>query len=379
MNYSAIDPFEASVKPRVIVIGGGLLGTSITFHLSRNGAMCQLIEQAGIASGISGKTFGLINAFDDTSHEYFQFRQAGMNEYLSLQDLLGETPTLSWQPSLVIRNKSAGLPEKCAKLNNWGYPCRMLSPDELNMRLSANSDGSWLGCMVENEATVDAVCLTRKFLEHAELTGANILVNRKAVAIEKRTSSGDLSVSCDDGSTLVSDYIVLAAGHGSARLLDLLGISLSYDCTHGLIVETEPVNFSLQVVMDTPDVNIRQCVDGRLIFNIDCNEDLDGTGEPAINSFITNRINSILEILDSKIINRADLVFSRIRSGKRAIPDDGFPLIGPIGNNSGIYLVFTHSGVTLAPLVGRLLTEEILSGKTSKLLSHYNPDRLCTS
>ena len=375
MNYSNTNRVEAGVKPRVIIIGAGLMGASITFHLSRGGARCQLIEQADIASGISGTTFGLVNAFDDTSHEYFRFRQAGMNEYLSLQNLPGETPTLSWQPTLVVRNKSSGLPQKCAKLNSWGYPCRMLSPDEFNLRLSANSGGSWLGCMVENEATVDAVCLTRQFLEHAELSGANIRVNRKVVAIEKR-ASGDLSVRCDDGSALVSDYIVLAAGHGSARLLELLGISLSYDCTHGLIADTEPVNYLLKLVMDTPDVNIRQCADGRLVFNIDCDEELDGAPEPALNSFIIGKINSISEILDSSIINSDELVFSGIRPGKRAIPDEGLPLIGPVDSTSGIYLAFTHSGVTLAPLAGRLLAEEILTGKTGKLLADWRPSRL---
>ncbi|MDE0156105.1 MAG: FAD-dependent oxidoreductase [Gammaproteobacteria bacterium] len=374
-----MSPVDATIKPRVIVIGGGLLGASITFHLSRNGARCQLIEQADIASGISGTTFGLINAFDDTSHEYFQFRQAGMNEYLSLQDQLGETSSPVWQPTLVIRDKSSGLSEKCAKLKKWGYPCRIMSLDEFNLRLSANSDGSWLGCIVENEAAVDAVNLTRQFLEHAKLTGVDILINKKVVAIEKRASTGDLVVSCDDGSTLISDYIVLAAGHGSIQLLKQLGIALPYDCTYGLIVETKPVNFTLQTVLDTPDVKMRQCVDGRLIFNIDCNEDIDSTDEATLKCIISNKISSALEYFDINIIDRDGLVFSSIKLGKRAIPEDGLPLIGPIGNTSGIYLVFTHSGVTLAPLVGRLLMEEILSGKTNKLISHWNPGRLCAS
>ena len=379
MNHPATGSIDPLKKPRVIVIGGGLLGASITFHLSRGGARCQLIEQADIASGISGASFGLINAFDDESREYFQFRQAGMNEYLSLHSFLGEISTLVWRPTLVIRDKSSGLSEKCAKLNNWGYSCRILSSDEFNLRLSTNSDGSLLGCIVENEATVDAVYLTRKFLDYAKLTGANILTNRKVVAIEKRTCSHHFLVCCDDGSTLKSDYIVLAAGHGSTQLLKQLGIALSYNCTYGLIVETKPVNFTLQTVLDTADVKIRQCVDGRLIFNIDCNKDMDGADEATLNSIITNEISSVLEILDTNIIDRDNLFFSRIKLGKRAIPEDGLPLIGPVGDTSGIYLVFTHSGVTLAPLVGRLLTEEILSGKTSELLSHWNPGRFPNS
>ncbi|MYH70128.1 MAG: FAD-binding oxidoreductase, partial [Gammaproteobacteria bacterium] len=202
---------------------------------------------------------------------------------------------------------------------------------------------------------------------------------KKVVSIEKRASSSELVVSCDDGSTLISDYIVLAAGHGSIQLLKQLGIALPYECTYGLIVETKPVNFTLQTVLDTPDVKIRQCVDGRLIFNIDCSEDMDSTDEATLKCTISNKISSALEYFDINIIDRDDLVFSSIKLGKRAIPEDGLPLIGPIGNTSGIYLVFTHSGVTLAPLVGRLLMEEILSGKTSKLLSHWNPGRLCAS
>ena len=46
---------------------------------------------------------------------------------------------------------------------------------------------------------------------------------------------------------------------------------------------------------------------------------------------------------------------------RRAIPPDGLPLVGRLPDSPWLYHVVTHSGVTLAPLLGRLVAEEIVN------------------
>jgi glycine/D-amino acid oxidase-like deaminating enzyme len=59
-----------------------------------------------------------------------------------------------------------------------------------------------------------------------------------------------------------------------------------------------------------------------------------------------------------------------------ARPADGLPAVGPVSGTGRIYVVATHSGITLAPLLGRLVTEELIDGRRSPLLADYAPDRL---
>ena len=49
------------------------------------------------------------------------------------------------------------------------------------------------------------------------------------------------------------------------------------------------------------------------------------------------------------------------------MPEDGYSVIGQPENETGIYIASTHSGVTLAPMIGELAAEEIINNKNQ----HY--------
>jgi glycine/D-amino acid oxidase-like deaminating enzyme len=59
----------------------------------------------------------------------------------------------------------------------------------------------------------------------------------------------------------------------------------------------------------------------------------------------------------------------------RPIPADGFPSVGAVPGIPGYYEAVTHSGVTLAPLIGRSLTDELLGKAPDPLLAPFRPDR----
>jgi len=53
-------------SPEAIVVGGGLVGSSIAYHLTRAGVSTLLIEQGDLASGASGANFGNVQVADAT-------------------------------------------------------------------------------------------------------------------------------------------------------------------------------------------------------------------------------------------------------------------------------------------------------------------------
>jgi glycine/D-amino acid oxidase-like deaminating enzyme len=60
--------------------------------------------------------------------------------------------------------------------------------------------------------------------------------------------------------------------------------------------------------------------------------------------------------------------------GVRSMPLDGKPAVGAVGSLGGLYLLVSHSGVTLAPVLGRLVAQE-LGGVPSPELEAYRPNR----
>jgi sarcosine oxidase subunit beta len=65
----------------------------------------------------------------------------------------------------------------------------------------------------------------------------------------------------------------------------------------------------------------------------------------------------------------------RAFSGIRAMPEDGFPILGKVPGHESLYVAATHSGVTLSPLIGTLITELITEGETSIPIERYSLSR----
>jgi glycine/D-amino acid oxidase-like deaminating enzyme len=63
------------------------------------------------------------------------------------------------------------------------------------------------------------------------------------------------------------------------------------------------------------------------------------------------------------------------RYGMRPVPADGHSCVGKVSAIPGYYEAVTHSGVTLGPLIGRLLAREILTSEVDPLIAPFRADR----
>ena len=63
------------------------------------------------------------------------------------------------------------------------------------------------------------------------------------------------------------------------------------------------------------------------------------------------------------------------RFGMRPVPADGHSCVGALSAIPGYFEAVTHSGVTLGPLIGRLLAREILTGEVDPLIAPFRADR----
>ena len=105
---------EISPGKRVVVIGAGIVGASLAYHLAAKGADVSVVEAEGIASGVTGTSFAWINPSHPDPGPIALLRGAAINAYrrletrlpgLSVSDL-GQCRSMA-SPSSVTYQKSA--------------------------------------------------------------------------------------------------------------------------------------------------------------------------------------------------------------------------------------------------------------------------------
>jgi glycine/D-amino acid oxidase-like deaminating enzyme len=83
----------------------------------------------------------------------------------------------------------------------------------------------------------------------------------------------------------------------------------------------------------------------------------------------------ILQRISSVLPGANDAILDRLTLGFRPMPQDGFPVVGTLPASPDVYAAVTHSGVTLAPILGRYVSEEVLTGSRVEALAPYRPTR----
>ena len=86
-------------------------------------------------------------------------------------------------------------------------------------------------------------------------------------------------------------------------------------------------------------------------------------------------INKIRNI-GKKFFNQINqLEFEEIKIGWRPIPLDEKPILGRLNYNTNIYLASMHSGISLAPIVGKYIAKELVEKTKIPLLNNFRPER----
>ena len=70
-----------------------------------------------------------------------------------------------------------------------------------------------------------------------------------------------------------------------------------------------------------------------------------------------------------------NIKINQVSIGWRPLSKDGIPIIGRLKNMQGVYISMMHSGISLAAIVSKFITEEILENKSIPLLDNFRPSR----
>jgi glycine/D-amino acid oxidase-like deaminating enzyme len=269
----------------------------------------------------------------------------------------------------------AKLFEKARHLRDWGYPVELLAREELRSLepdVVPPDDVSGIA-FYPNEGFVDVPPLLGALARTAQAVGARIHAGTRVIDLV-RTGERVTGVVTSDGTRLTSDWVVSCVGPRTGQFARLAGIDLPVARSVGLLAISQASSVQLRTIVHSPLVNLRPDGAGRIMmrateFDRAVQEDTPLLPFPQACGVLMERAVRILPGLAGSPIETA-------RIGVRPVPEDGFPLVGPVPGTQGLYVVCTHSGVTLGPLLGRIAAREILTGQVDPRIASFRLSRL---
>ena len=120
---------------KIAVIGAGIVGASVAFHLSQHGMDVSVFDKNQPGSGASGHSFAWINAFSKQPRHYYDLNYRSMDRWPRFAEDLGEDIGLRWGGNVTYcsdPDEGKRLASECERLNSWGYSARLISSEELS-------------------------------------------------------------------------------------------------------------------------------------------------------------------------------------------------------------------------------------------------------
>ncbi len=362
----------------IVVIGGGMIGASVTYRLTRAGARVTLLEAGPLSGGASGASFAWLNANNKPPLAYHILNTGGMAEHRILASEFGSAPWLHLDGSMEWAADEAGhtaLMEKVARLRDWGYQAEILTTAELRALEPdlVPPPGVEQAAFFPAEGYADVPLLVGTLARTAERAGATIRTGCRVTAVA-RSGGRVAGVVTESGERIAADLVISCVGRWSGEFARAAGFHLPMEPTVGMLVVTAAAPVRLRALLNSATINVRPDGGGRLRlqateFDPITHPEMPTTPLPEIAYHVYERAVSVVPSLAGTPIQAALI-------GVRAIPGDGYPVVGPVPGMDGLYIVCTHSGVTMGPLLGRIVAREITTGIVDPRLATFRPERL---
>lgn len=358
---------------RVCVIGSGVVGASVAYRLAeRDGVDVTVIDARGPATGTTSVSFAWGNANGKRPREYFELNRAGMREYEHFRQEWTDTSWLYPGGCLITAEHVPEVADLVRELRAWRYEAELLDVAQVNRELEPHLA---LGApdlpvaYFPEEFCVDAVRLTHALVRESAARGALLHFGLPVTDIDVTGSS--FTVMLADGSSVGADAVVNAAGPNADAVGAMVGSPVPLASTWGMTVVVRAPRHSVGRVVHTGDVDLRpEGPDHLRVHWTPVDEQLGrtGTDRSALARDLLHRAEELVPTLHAPHL-------AGTYAGVRPIPADDVSSVGAVPSVPGYYEIATHSGITLGPLLGRLLTDEIVHDRVDPLLEPFRPAR----
>jgi len=360
------------------VVGGGVIGASVAFHLAREGIEVALLERDALASGASGAAAGMLTPTSEAGDAgpFYRWARRSLAGFETLAAELLErsgvdcelvrcgTLRLAFDETDVarLRERAASFPDASLEWLDAGA-LRGAEP-----QAAADAVG---GVFAPGEAHVRSPLLARAFAAAARRLGARVEtgveVTRLRVAADRVTA-----VETREGAWSTPRVVVCAGAWSATGGIWPPGLPpLPVVPVRGQILSVEaPTPALATTLLGAGGYVVAKC-DGSLV--VGATEEHVGfdarvTGEG---------LRQVLEIGLRLVPAVADCTFRSAWAGLRPASADGLPIIGPIEQVEGLAVATGHhrNGVLLSPITGELVADWVAGKGTPEDAAAFLPQR----
>jgi sarcosine oxidase subunit beta len=358
------------------VIGAGITGLSVAFHLAERGADVVVHERTGIGAEASGVQPGGVRQQWSTRVNCLLARES-IDFYRDLERRLEPrtSPTLESCGYLFLAHSDERLEALAADValqNELGVPSSIVGPDELRKLVPGMDASSVAGAAycAEDGYFDQPQAVVEAFADAALRRGATI--ERSTVTAVTVGTSG-WSVERAEGPPADADVVVVATGCDAPELLAGVGVDVPIAREARYLLLSEPIGERLLeplVVSAERRFAAKHLANGRVLAS-----DLAADGDPEQNA---PRWRAHVAAASAELLPILEYVsYPILVEGFYDVTPDHQPLLGPVPGHDGLWLAagFSGHGFMMAPAVGRMVSDELLGRGRDVALDEFALDR----
>ena len=375
-----------TLRARVVVVGAGIMGLSIAYHLARRGQTDVIVlDKSYLCGGASGRNGGGVRA-QWSSEANVRLMQESIQ---MCRDFASEMKINIWFRQggylfLVHSEEKRRALEASVKLqNDCGLRSKMLTPKEARKIVpELDTDGIAAASYNADDGVVFPWPFVWGFAQAAQKLGVRVATFRDVSAIETRGGRVSAIVAKklgqdgsrieDDVLRIETDTIVNAAGAWSPEIARLVGVELPNKPHRHEICSTEPLKPWL-----TPLV--ADLTDGLYVSQSTRGEIVGGIGQERVPHGINQQSSHAFLGLYARSLVRACPILGQVKvlrqwAGCYDLTPDANPIVGPVDELEGFVQAsgFMGHGFMMAPVMGKRLAEHVLTNETTELLDRWN-------
>lgn len=378
-----------------VIIGGGIAGTSIAYHLARQGQKdVVLLEKTDLTAGSTWHAAGLTTAFQGVVNTK-RLHYYSLNMYSQLAQETGQETGLHLCGSIRLATTPTRVDEmkyQITRQNHQQAPACLLTPEQVLEHVPiANIDNILMGLYTPYDGHVDPYSLTQAIAKGARKYGAKVLQGTGVEGLRLR-EDGRWLVSTTKGD-LLADRVVNAAGFWAKEVAKMAGRDLPLIPNHHQYLVTSTVPEVKALKKEIPVLRhlegsfyLRMERDGLLIGPYESVESMKqcddwvrdcvpkGFGKELFEPDL-NRLEPHLEVAMDLIPCFAGASIQSVVNGPITYTPDVLPLLGPdLLPNMWIAAGFSY-GIVHGGGIGKYLADWIQNGEPPFELNECDPLR----
>jgi sarcosine oxidase subunit beta len=354
----------------IVIIGGGVHGASLAFHLARKKAgRVLLIEKKFIASGPTGRSTALVRRF--YAMDFFtRTASAAAEMFRHWQDVVGGDGTPGFQPvgmlALAGPDTAPHLRENARHAQALGAGVRLIEPAEVKALVPGiNVEDVALASYEAESGYADPSSTANALANRARDLGATLVQWREVESI--RTAGGKVIGVRSEGADIDAPVVVNCAGLYADRLLRPLGIEVSIKPErHQMCFFRRPVGFGVHpAVADLIQMTYMRPEHGDLTIH----------GKLSYDEIVDpDHWNEGVD--PDQIVANAELIAHRFPAMEHGLAMGGYsglydatpdhhPVLGAIPEYGGLFADFGWSGHGFkhSPFIGDIMSDVVLHGR----------------